>query len=266
MKIEKLSDNQIRCTLNKADLASRELKISELAYGTEKAKDLFRDMMKQASYEFGFEADDIPLMIEAIPVSADCIILVITKVEDPDELDTRFSKFAPATDDDDSSDDMEYDMENDDDIASLFSKIQEIRDSLELNGDTLNNVEEIEAPVVSDGNTPPAKEDTSVETKSKNVLSVRVFSFVSLDEVTAASAKVSSELNAWTSLFKDAKANIYYLLLKNPEGDIDIFNKACSILSEYGTKCRASVATEQYFAEHYETIIKKDAVKVLASL
>jgi len=56
MRLEKISENQIRCTLNKEDLAERELKISELAYGTEKAKDLFREMMQQASFEFGFEA------------------------------------------------------------------------------------------------------------------------------------------------------------------------------------------------------------------
>lgn len=90
MKIEKVNENQIRCTLTREDLASRELKISELAYGTEKAKSLFRDMMQQANFEFGFEAEDIPLMIEAIPLNADCIVLIITKVEDPDELDTRF--------------------------------------------------------------------------------------------------------------------------------------------------------------------------------
>ncbi|MFR9147754.1 MAG: adaptor protein MecA, partial [Mediterraneibacter sp.] len=95
MKIEKINDNQIRCTLTKADLEDRQIRLSELAYGTEKAKDLFRDMMQQANYEFGFEADNIPLMIEAIPVSADSIILIITKVEDPEELDTRFSKFTP---------------------------------------------------------------------------------------------------------------------------------------------------------------------------
>ena len=86
MKIEKVNENQIRCTLTKADLADRELKISELAYGTEKAKSLFRDMMQQASYEFGFDAEDIPLMIEAIPLNSECIVLVITKVEDPEEL------------------------------------------------------------------------------------------------------------------------------------------------------------------------------------
>ena len=81
MKIEKVNENQIRCTLTREDLAERQIKLSELAYGTEKAKMLFRDMMQQAAYEFGFEADDIPLMIEAIPLSADTIILVITKVE-----------------------------------------------------------------------------------------------------------------------------------------------------------------------------------------
>ena len=60
MKLEKLNDNQIRCTLTKADLADRQIKLSELAYGSEKAKSLFRDMMQQANAEFGFEANDIP--------------------------------------------------------------------------------------------------------------------------------------------------------------------------------------------------------------
>ena len=35
MKIEKVNDNQIRCTLTKSDLADRQIKLSELAYGTE---------------------------------------------------------------------------------------------------------------------------------------------------------------------------------------------------------------------------------------
>ena len=94
MKIEKVNDNQIRCTLTREDLAERQIKLSELAYGTEKAKMLFRDMIDGDDTSLGFEADDIPLMIEAIPLSADTIILVITKVEYPEELDTRFSKFS----------------------------------------------------------------------------------------------------------------------------------------------------------------------------
>ena len=130
MKIEKINDNQIRCTLTHADLAARNLKISELAYGTEKAKSLFRDMMQQASFDFGFETDDLPLMIEAIPSSSDSITLIITKVEDPEELDTRFSRFSDPDPEDLYEDAMSGSVQNAaaagaDDILGLFRKIQE---------------------------------------------------------------------------------------------------------------------------------------------
>ena len=73
MKIEKINDRQIRCTLTKEDLASREIKLSELAYGSDKAKALFQDMMQQAAEDFGFEAENMPLVVEAIPVSMETI-------------------------------------------------------------------------------------------------------------------------------------------------------------------------------------------------
>ena len=72
MKIEKVNDHQIRCTLTRDDLAKRDLKITELAYGTDKAKELFQDMMQQANIAFGFDAEDTPLMIEAIPINSEC--------------------------------------------------------------------------------------------------------------------------------------------------------------------------------------------------
>ena len=118
MKIEKVNERQIRCTLTKNDLTSRNLKMSELAYGTDKAKNLFRDMMREAESRFGFEVEDIPLMIEAIPLSNETIVLIITKVEDPEELDTRFSKFAPGVrqelSEDEDTDDGDYEEEPDD--------------------------------------------------------------------------------------------------------------------------------------------------------
>ena len=132
MKIEKVNDNQIRCTLTQQDLANRHLKLSELAYGTEKAKMLFHDMMQQASYEFGFETGDIPLMIEAIPISTESVILIITKVEYPEELDTRFSKFSDMPegyDDYSESNTKDIFSESADDILGLFRKISEEKTS-----------------------------------------------------------------------------------------------------------------------------------------
>ena len=159
MKIEKLSDNQIRCTLTRADLAARQLQLSELAYGTEKAKSLFRDMMQQAAFEFGFEADDIPLMIEAIPASADSIVLIITKVEDPEELDTRFSKFAPASGPDtDFQKNQPSKLEGADALLDLLDKVKEKM-------------------------SPQDSEQSSVEKTASVRPALRLFSFSTLDTV-----------------------------------------------------------------------------------
>ena len=151
MKIEKINDNQIRCTLTHADLAARNLKISELAYGTEKAKSLFRDMMQQASFDFGFETDDLPLMIEAIPSSSDSITLIITKVEDPEELDTRFSKFTPAGDSDTLNSNVLEKLQGADEFFDLLNKVKEV-----ASFDTLDSVIEASrllAPFYTGANT-----------------------------------------------------------------------------------------------------------------
>lgn len=89
MRIEKISDTQIRVTLSHSDLNPRDIKISELAYGSQKAQELFREMMDQAYEEFGFETENTPLMIEAIPLPKGSIMIVVTKIEDPSEIDDR---------------------------------------------------------------------------------------------------------------------------------------------------------------------------------
>ena len=96
MRIDKINDNQIRFILTKEDLEQRQIRISELAYGTDKARQLFSDMMQQASRQYGFVTDDMPLMIEAIPMSGDNITIIVTKVDNPEELDPRFANFAPG--------------------------------------------------------------------------------------------------------------------------------------------------------------------------
>ena len=108
MKLERMSEHQIRVTLTKDDLAAHRIELSELAYGTNKARMLFQDMMMQAANELDFEADDTPLMIEATPLSADTLVLTITKVDDPEELDTRFAQFAPDLMTDEDYDASEY--------------------------------------------------------------------------------------------------------------------------------------------------------------
>lgn len=238
MKIEKLNENQIRCTLTHADLAARHLKLSELAYGTEKAKSLFRDMMQQASFDFGFEAEDIPLMIEAIPASADSIVLIITKVEDPEELDTRFSKFTPVGDTDTPS-------------TETLEKLQGADEFLNL----LNKVKEAAAGV----KTP--------ETKSESApFSVRLFSFETLDSVIRASHLLAPMYEGANTLYKDVENSMYILALAPSDHPANEFNKICNMLSEYGTPEKGSPAVLAFLEEHCEIVVSADAVQKLSSI
>lgn len=261
MKIERISDNQIRCTLNKNDLLDRELRISELAYGTEKAKALFRDMMQQASYELGFEAEDIPLMIEAIPVSPECLVLIITKVEDPDELDTRFSKF--SSDSMDEFDMVEEEDIYDDEFTSTFTE----EDG--YNQDGFGDTIEAEPNFVplSDAVAPHnvyKKKDEKEITATAPV--IKIFSFNNLDEVIDLSKELNNSYHGMNSLYKNEEANIYYLIMNNKEHSLDEFHKICNLTSEFGNPERSTYATLSYFEEHFTCIKQGNAIQVLADL
>ena len=263
MKIEKVNDNQIRCTLTKADLADRQLKLSELAYGTEKAKDLFRDMMQQANLKFGFEAEDIPLMIEAIPLSGDCIVLIITKVEDPEELDTRFSKFAPSLQDlEESLEDVLSDLpDSADEILDLFRKVHNspLAKHLDPSEDSLAD---------SDSNTLSSKETTKKETKdSKPELPTNVTKLVSFGSLSALSS-LAGMLNSFyqgsNSLYRNLEDDRYYLVIAQSGHAPEDYNRLCNILSEHGRMERYSKSREAYMQEHFKTIIKDHAIYALS--
>ncbi len=267
MKIEKVNDHQIRCTLTRDDLAKRDLKITELAYGTDKAKELFQDMMQQANIEFGFEAEDTPLMIEAIPINSECIVLIITKVEDPDELDTRFSNFAPSVrdeeeeeddyEDDEYYDDEDEDEEDEEDVMSLFKRLQH---------SNMNDF--MDSPFSSQPDSKKVKEKTAGP-KKKDLPSrkgSRIFSFDSLHEVTKFAAIVSRKFNGVNTLYKSETKGKYYLILHQGDLDSTVFGNICSLLTEYGKTEIGSTADEHYLAEHYTVVIRDSAVQTLSRI
>ena len=258
MKIEKVNDHQIRCTLTKADLADRELKISELAYGTEKAKNLFRDMMQQASLKFGFEAEDIPLMIEAIPLNSDCIVLIITKVEDPEELDTRFSKFAPSMEEEEDVDPDDFSEnrdENTDSIFDLFRQIQESRRA-ELSGAK----EKDSRPKDS------AAMEKQPASRTQAAGSARISSFTSMHNLIRLAHVACSFYDGKNSVYKNSRTGAYSLVLSEENLSVEAFNRICNVASEYGRLERSVPGSEAYFREHFELVAADRALQLLAQI
>lgn len=248
MKIEKLNDNQIRCTLTRADLAERELHLSELAYGTEKVRSLFHDMMQQAAFEFGFEAENIPLMIEAIPASSDSIVLIITKVEDPEELDTRFSKFAPLPGGDGDSRKQEglEKLEGAETLLDLLGKVKE-----KISATDSQTPEELKEPAISEPEPKPA---------------LRLFSFATMEDILAAAQLLKGMYFGSNTLYKDTAENVYILALTQSEHTHKEFNRICNMLSEYGLLERAGGAELAFLEEHCTIMVSPDAIQQLAEI
>ena len=242
MKIEKINENQIRCTLTKEDLEIHQIKLSELAYGTEKAKQLFRDMMQQAHTQFGFEADNIPLMIEAIPVSAESIILIITKVEDPEELDTRFSKFSPYK----NRGQEQIHVDGADNIIDLIQKLCDAKSK--------NSTPKVEKGKEEKPSTPAASPKAAAE-KEPAINLVRLYSFSQLEDVVDAAHSLSGFFLGENSLYKDNRRCCYKLVIHQSDYTPEEFNKVCNILSEYGRGEAFTASGEAYLGEHTELLL-----------
>ena len=259
MRIERINENSIRCILTSFDLSVRNLNIRELAYGTEKARKLFNEMMTKASNEVGFDADNTPLMIEAIPMGGDSIQLVITKVDDPEELDTRFSRFSQSPNSKQGAEDW---------LKKLTSELLEGADGLlsqiqQANGDGQTgsaNAAKALAPAKTQAGGKQKADQASPEPQ------FRAFAFDSLDRVLEA-VHATPAFPGYSTLYKRPGDDpVYVLVLKQNDSQLEAFAKACNIIAEYGRKMKTGSATLAYFDEHYQVICAERAVQKLAGI
>lgn len=261
MKIEKINDNQIKCILHKNDLLARNLNISELAYGSEKANFLFREMTEEAYRKFGFQIDNTPLMIEAIPLPNESIALILTKVDDPEELDTRFSKFSPTKEDlakieassPGTSEELKVNKANE--ILNLLSTFREaLADSVGLSA-------------TSHTKQPDKKKSDDMESVTKTTSPQNialVFTFENIDKIISLAKVLQSKYHGQNSIYQ--RENLYYLLVNQSGHTPEEFNQICNILCEFGNRTNMNVYSEAYLAEHCELILKDNALTDLASI
>lgn len=248
MKIEKMNEHQIRCILTREDLEMRNIKLSELAYGSENTRNLFQDMMQQASADFGFEAEDIPLMIEAIPLSSEKIVLIITKVDAPEELDTRFSNFT----------EMEEDItENIDDIENFISEAHDAASELL---DIFEHLEKTQSPAIA-GDTVPEKENIPAEAPH-----TRLFLFSSLEEAIRAARAVGGEYRGQNTIYRLPHREEYQWIVHQAPHSKEDFDKITHTLSTFLNAGRYTPAVQAYCEEHARVILHEQALQTLCTL
>ena len=194
--------------------------------------------------ECNFDADGTPLMIEAIPVPSEGLILLMTKVEDPEELDTRFSHFTSVPDEADPVISPEERVYADEIIGCMQHLNKLLTD-----------------PMASKFFNPDGNHvEISVESMSK------VFRFASLDEVIRLAKVIYKTYSGENTLYKDSEKGIYYLVAAMSSHTPEQFNKICNIISEYVTFDRPGTIDIDYLKEHCDVIVKDKAVQVLRKL
>jgi len=163
-------------------------------------------------------------MIEAVPLSSDSIMLIITKVDNPDDIEDKFSTLpVPNT--------------------RTFKK----KDKVDTDVDSENA-------------------DSKEEVKDELIDVFYVYTFSNMDDISNATAKINDFTFTKSVLFKNADQHNYYLAIiadNIPRWANRIIR---GTLSEYGESIHYRHSALSYFEEHFETIVKNNAVNIMSQL
>ena len=256
MKIEKINDNSIKCTLSQQDLTDRELRLSELAYGSDKAKALFSELLLQASYECGFDAQDAPLMIEAVPMSKDSLVLILTKVTDPEELNVNYSNISMPT--------KKSLSEKNPALFSGSRADEIIKESESIITNPLDKFKEFLESASKDGKFNLSISEHEEKDKLENI--TRAYTFDSLDWLIRLAGLVAPFYDGENILYKNPETEQYCLFLTMRNSNPEEFNKVCNICAEYGEQLHTKQVSRVYFDEHFRVIIRSRALQKLKLL
>ena len=306
MKIERISENQIKCILTKEDLAARQIRLAELVYGNEKTRELFQDLMQQAYADVGFEVDGAPLMIEAVPTSPESIILLITKVDNPEELDSRFSRFsqenaaatgtgsegisslgdlidffarlARAKRSSDGSVPSVPGQEGLDSVAQAMAQLQDEKrtagesgtsrtpPALEVSAASVHGAAPAETAAQAGGVVGQEAAGEGEPNPDEELYDLTKFYLIRDLPTAIRAARAAEQFDGISSLYKNPEEENYYLLLQKAESPAEQFNRVCNILSEYALSVDFTPGIEELFGEHMETILRGQALNDLRAL
>ena len=237
MKIEKLNDFQIRCTLTAEDLKENQVGLTDIVFCSDKARSLLRNMMQHASDDFGFDFSSSPsIMVEMRATSPENLVLTLTKMNGSEDMrrymtglasgmSGAFGSFPSASSGDGSRPYLEK-------YKNMFDKFFH----------PINSAD----PALTEG--------------------IRSFRFDSLDDVISASKAAGAGFSGINSLYRFGNGSNYQLLVHCEKENAEEFASVCDTLSEYGLSLTCTPATENYLKEHGGLIIENNALQQLAYL
>ena len=91
----------------------------------------------------------------------------------------------------------------------------------------------------------------------------RIFSFKSINDISLLADNLCHIYTSENTLYKNDKTGEYILIMQQGSLSPESFNRICNLASEYGTQLKNVPANISYFEEHFEPLIKYDALQKL---
>ena len=242
-------------------------------------------------------------------------ILMLRSTDDPDELDTRFSRFTNGIEFDPKSGDMdEYAFDPED--SDLDDEDEEVEEEDGPEEDGAGDTEDPEGKLGPDGvqiqqgpeiraeiNIPKSSQinpqdimhmiDSIVsglaeKVGAKGTVSgsgapvppgmsggapgkkpqgaqpdpFALYEFRDLQSVVQAAKLVGPHYDSENILYKNPVNQRYYLYLGRERNSVEEFAQLCTIMNEFGSRCRTSYASKEYFEEHTVKVLEDALIQL----
>ena len=171
-------------------------------------------------------------------------------MDDPEELDTRFSKFEPGMRSNLLGEDEDGELLKEQDTPKPAVKADEM---LSMFHQRVSRLQKADTP-----------ERLAREIPNLNLS--RVFCFQDMASLFRLSTQLGGNFKGDSALYKALDKKGYLLKLTKEATPIDAFNKVCNIASEYGRSLDLALAGEAYFAEHATPLIREKALQRLSEI
>ncbi len=283
MKLKRISDNTIRCTVSAEEMDQYEINLDDLLGHRDKAENFFRRILRQAEEELGFEANAGDLNVQLSVLPKGDVSMMISK-GDSVTIGDMISHITEALDG--LIDEKSKDALNE--IVSHRKKEKEDKPSFEKSakknsndfGDGLKHGKDAarqkaqEVANIDLTKKAPTEEDIAIARVGEELNAQRqdLFeqlrkplwaAFSSMDQAIQMVRRLDPEMEIPAELYE--RYSIYYLRM-NFTDKIEEASNAVLLISEFADTVYVEDTSAKIFKEHANTILKKDAIDILRSL
>ncbi len=231
MKIEKINDTKIRCTLTGDDLDAMNIKLTDLILKKDKSRALFDDILEAAFIEYNFKPGDSPMMIEALPGDDNSVVLTFTIVDSTLNQNNPLANL------------LGNDSSNSNDLGGLIGSEKRITSEVKK-----------------------TKSHTTTITDARVDGGSNIYSFKTIDEVMDAIGVIKEDFIGKSNLHFDKSNKLYILTIFNDQLSDENYNKICNTLCEFSVLEICNPLSLAYLTEYCQLVVANNAVEIISQI